>query len=452
MNHLPHLPQPALSALEQLNTAGYEAFLVGGCVRDWLMGREPGDYDITTSATPEQVEAVFAGQRIIETGLKHGTVTVLQEGLPLEITTYRRDVSYSDHRHPDAVCFTPSLTEDLARRDFTVNAMAWSPAQGLVDLYGGRKDLEAGIIRCVGDPDARFTEDALRILRALRFASVLGFDLDPDTAGAALEKRQLLTLVSRERIAVELTKLVCGKQVGRIVTEHWPVLAVPVPELAPMAGFNQHSKYHCYDVLTHCAVAAETAPADRITRWAALLHDVGKPACFTRDERGRGHFYGHAGHSAHLTERILTRLRFDRDTVRRVTALVALHDYPIDPTEGSPARAVKKLLNRLGEEDFFRLLDVKRADALAHAPAYRGRTAACDRLETLARELLAAEACFSLKDLAVNGRDLQALGIPPGPELGRILETLLDAVLSDRLPNQREALLEAARTQVRIEN
>ena len=320
------IPQAALDALEQLNRAGFSAWLVGGCVRDLLMGRTPGDYDITTAARPEQVEAVFAGERIIETGLKHGTVTVLLGGLPLEITTYRQEAAYSDHRHPDAVRFAPSLEADLSRRDFTVNAMAWHPAEGLVDLFGGREDLKAGIIRCVGRPEQRFSEDALRILRALRFASVLGFRLDGETRRAALERRELLSHVSRERIAAELTGILCGKDVRRVVTELWPVLAVPIPELAPMAGFDQRSPYHCYDVLTHCAAAAEAVPPEKTVRWAALLHDAGKPACFTVDEQGRGHFYGHAKQSAHLAETALTRLRFDRDTVRRVTRLVELHD------------------------------------------------------------------------------------------------------------------------------
>ena len=439
------IPQAALSAIEQLNNAGFSAYLVGGCVRDLLMGREPGDYDITTAALPEQVEAVFAGRRIIETGLKHGTVTVLLDGLPLEITTYRQDVSYSDHRHPDAVRFTPKLEDDLSRRDFTVNAMAWHPREGLVDLFGGRADIEGRRIRCVGDPGQRFDEDALRILRALRFSSVLGFAVDPATAKAAFDKRQLLDHVSRERIAAELTKLLCGAEVCRVVTDCWPILAVPIPELAPMAGFDQRSKYHCYDVLTHCAVSCGAVPPEKVVRWTALLHDAGKPACFTLDDQGRGHFYGHAKVSAEIAERVLTRLRFDRDTIRRVRALTELHDCPIDPPEGPPTRAVKRLLGRLGETDFFNLLAVKRGDALAHAPAYRGRTAACDRIEALARELLAQASCMTLRDLAVNGSDLMELGYAPGPALGRTLEGLLDAVLSDRVPNEREALLELAR-------
>ena len=437
------IPRAALTAVAQLNQAGFEAYLVGGCVRDLLMGRTPGDYDLTTSAAPEQVQAVFSGCRTIETGLRHGTVTVLLEGLPLEITTFRTDGGYSDHRHPDSVRFASTLREDLARRDFTVNAMAWHPEKGLQDLFGGRQDLEAGVIRCVGSPSQRFSEDALRILRALRFAAVLGFSLDPATAEAALEQRALLACVSRERIAAELTKLLCGRDMRRVVTACWPVLAVPVPELAAMAGFDQHSRYHCYDVLTHCAAAAEAVPPEKVLRWAALLHDAGKPACFTLDPEGAGHFYGHAKRSAAMAEEILTRLRFDRETIRRVRALVELHDYPIDPPDGSPERAVRRLLSRLGETDFFALLALKRGDALAHAPAFRARAEACSRFESLGRELLQQQACFSLRDLAVRGGDLMELGVS-GPALGALLNRLLEAVMDGRVPNEKQALLRLA--------
>ena len=444
----PNFSPNALAAIRRLNEAGFEACLVGGCVRDALLGHPPGDYDLTTSALPEQVQAVFSGDRVILTGLKHGTVTVLLGGEPLEITTYRREAAYTDHRHPDAVSFTPNLREDLARRDFTVNAMAWRPDGGLIDLFGGQADLARGLIRCVGRPEDRFEEDALRILRALRFSAKLGFPLEEATARAAEEKKDLLSFVSAERIAAELTKLLCGQDMLRVVTGFPSILAVPLPELAAMAGFDQCSRYHCYDVLTHCAVAAAAVPPERIVRWAALLHDAGKPACFTRDGEGNGHFYGHAKKSAEMTERILNRLRFDRDTVRRVTTLVELHDVPIDPPPGDASRAVKRLLRRLGEEDFFRLLDLKRGDAVAHAPKYRGRVGACDRIEALAREILEKEQCFSLRDLAVNGDDLLSLGCPRGPVLGRTLESLLEAVISGAVPNDREALLQLAKKEI----
>ncbi len=465
------VPGAALAALSRLNAAGYAAFLVGGCVRDGLLGRVPGDWDITTSALPEQVEAVFAGERIIETGLKHGTVTVLLEetndrdgcaaawgqaalqpptdgkhtALPLEITTFRTESGYADHRHPDAVAFTPSLTEDLARRDFTINAMAWNCTDGLQDPFRGQQDLNLGIIRCVGEPAKRFGEDALRILRALRFAAQLDFTIDPATAEAAFALRDTLALVSRERIAVELTKLLCGPAARRILTEYWEILAVPLPELAPMAGLDQRCKYHCYDVLEHSAAAVEAVPPEPVSRWAALLHDVAKPACFTVDEAGHGHFYGHAKAGGPLAREILTRLRFDKETVNRVSTLVELHDYPIDPPDGPPETAIRKLIGRLGPEDFFRLLGLKRADSLAHHPDYRDRTAACDRLAALARELLTQPPCFTVRDLAIDGNDLLALGVPRGPEIGLQLNALLEAVLSGTLPNEREALLARAK-------
>ena len=473
-------PDPALEVLRCLRAAGFPAYLVGGCVRDTLLGRVPGDWDITTAALPEQVEAVFAGERIIETGLKHGTVTVLLDGLPLEITTFRTEAAYSDHRHPDAVAFTPSLTEDLARRDFTINAMAWTLENtgdglnaGLQDPFGGQADLEKKLIRCVGDPHKRFEEDALRILRALRFASQLDFTIDPATAAAAHALRDTLALVSRERIAVELTKLLCGPAARRIVVEYWEILSVPLPELAPMAGLDQRNKHHCYDVLEHSAAAVEAVPPEKLLRWAALLHDVAKPACFTVDEAGRGHFYGHAKRGAPMAREIMTRLRFDKDTVNRVAQLVELHDYPIDPpveegsgirdqgsepvgaVSGCPGRAdglrraeeraIRKLIGRLGEADFFRLLALKRADSLAHHPDYHGRTAACDRLAALARELLAQPPCFTVRDLAINGNDLLALGLPRGPEIGRTLNALLERVLAGELPNERERLLAAVK-------
>ncbi|MBQ1409720.1 MAG: HD domain-containing protein [Oscillospiraceae bacterium] len=453
-------PALAREAISRLQAAGFPAYLVGGCVRDTLLGRTPGDWDITTAARPEQVEAVFAGARVIETGRKHGTVTVLLEGLPLEITTFRTESGYSDHRHPDAVAFTPSLREDLARRDFTINAMAWSPEAGLTDPFGGQEDLEKKLIRCVGDPMQRFQEDALRILRALRFSAQLDFMIDPATAAAALTLRHSLALVSRERIAVELTKLLCGPAARRILVEFWEILAVPLPELAPMAGLDQRSKYHCYDVLEHSAAAVEAAPPEPLLRWAALLHDVGKPGCFTLDEAGQGHFYGHPKRGAPMAREIMTRLRFDKGTVQRVATLVELHDYPIDPpVEGQNAeckpqnadairraeeRAVRKLIGRLGEEDFFRLLALKRADSLAHHPDCRGRVAVCARIAALAREILAQPPCFTVKDLAIDGNDLISLGYARGPEIGKTLNALLEGVLSGALPNERESLLAEA--------
>lgn len=434
------LPDYVNNAICRLEGAGFAAYAVGGCVRDSLMGRTPGDYDVTTAALPEQTAAVFAGERVIETGIKHGTVTVLLDGRPLEITTFRIDGDYSDARHPDAVTFTPSLTEDLARRDFTMNAMAWNPRTGLADPFGGAADIANRCIRCVGDPAARFQEDALRILRCVRFSAVLGFTVDPATAEAAREHRALLGRISAERAAEELKKLVCGPDVRRVLLAETDILGAVVPELLPMRGFDQRNKHHIYDVLEHCAAACESIPPEPVLRLAALLHDVGKPACFFTDAEGVGHFYGHAERGAEMTDAILRRLRFDNESRERITELVRRHDIRIEPTE----QAVLRALRRFGAEFFFQLLEIKRADTLAHAPGQKleARMERYAALEALARDAIAREACFSLKDLAVNGRDLIAAGWAPGPGLGEALESLLDAVTDGAVPNEKAALLD----------
>ena len=436
------LPAPVNMALERLQRAGYEACLVGGCVRDLLRGKPPQDYDLSTSALPEQTETVFAGERLVETGLRHGTVTVLLEGMALEITTFRVDGAYSDARRPDAVRFTPSLTEDLARRDFTVNAMAWSPAAGLTDPFGGRADLEAGVLRCVGDPTLRFTEDALRILRALRLSATLDFSIETETGKALRALAPRLRLVSAERVYSELCKLLCGLRAGQVILDWTEVLGVVLPELLPMRGFDQRNRHHCYDVLTHSVKTLEGVPPVPDLRWAALLHDLGKPAAFTLDEKGEGHFKGHPELSAAQTEQILRRLRASRASRETVTELVRLHDRPIEPT----ARAVRRVLSRYGAEFFSRLMQLKRADNLAQAPEYRDRQQLYDRIEALARDILLEKPCLSLRELAVDGNDLAALGIPRGPKLGRTLQALLDGVLDGTLENERETLLRAAQT------
>ena len=433
------LPDYVNTALSRLEDAGFAAYVVGGCVRDALMGRTPGDYDITTDAAPEQTAAVFSGERVIETGMKHGTVTVLPDGHPVEITTFRIDGGYSDARHPDAVRFTRSLEEDLARRDFTVNAIAYSPRRGLIDPFGGAEDIARGVIRCVGDPAVRFREDALRILRCVRFSATLGFAVEAATIAAARDNRALLGRVSAERVAAELKKLVCGPDVRRVVLAETDILGEAVPELLPMRGFDHRNKHHIYDVLEHCAAVCEAVPAEPALRLAALLHDVGKPDCFFTDAEGVGHCYGHAQRGAEMTDAILRRLRLANEERERITELVRRHDMRIEPTAPSVLRA----LRRFGPEFFFQLVQLKRADALAHAPGPKlterlERTAA---LQALAKEALAAEACFSLRDLAVNGRDLLGAGYAPGPAVGRALDALLDAVCDGRVPNEKAALL-----------
>ena len=431
------LPEQVDTALRRLNDAGHEACIVGGSVRDMHMERTPGDYDITTSALPEQTKAVFSGERVIETGLQHGTVTVILDGTPLEITTFRVDGDYTDARHPDSVRFTPSLTEDLARRDFTVNAMACDRHGKVSDPFGGRTDIAAKLIRCVGDPDTRFREDALRILRALRFASVLDFSIEADTAAALFRCKDLLQSVSAERIRDELTKLLCGKAVRRVIMEYVDVLGAVLPELLPQKGFDQHHPCHIYTALEHTAAAVESIPPDPVLRWTALLHDFGKVDCYTLDEEGHGHFYGHPERSVEMGDDILRRLKFDTASRERILLLVKYHDRTIEAT----VPAVKRVLRRLSPEGFDRLILVKRADNFAQGEVLRYRQKEYDTLETIAAGILNEKACFSLRDLAVNGSDLLAAGCVPGKAVGNSLEMLLNAVIDGTVPNDRTALL-----------
>lgn len=434
------LPPQAALALRMLEQAGFEAYVVGGAVRDALRGcGRAEDWDITTSALPQQTEQVFSGFRLIETGLRHGTVTVLLDGVPLEITTYRVDGDYTDHRRPDAVRFTPSLAEDLARRDFTMNALAYNPRCGLVDLHGGAADLAAGVVRCVGQPQRRFQEDALRILRALRFAAVFDLQLEPETAAALRACRTLLRDIAAERVSAELTKLLCGPAAARILRDYGAVIAVVIPELTAMFGFQQHNPHHDRDVWAHTLAVVQASRPKPVARWAALLHDVGKPGCFSRGPDGVGHFYGHAARSAELAEGILTRLRFDSVRRSAIVRLVQAHDQPLVPEE----RAVKRLLNRFGPDLTLELLALHRADTAGQAALCQDRRAVCDRAEALARALIAQQACFSLRDLAVNGRDMLALGLQ-GREVGTALSRCLDAVMDGTVPNERAALLEFA--------
>lgn len=431
------IPDQISRVIERLNRAGYEAYLVGGCVRDALLGNEPKDYDITTSALPEQTEEVFADYPVIETGIQHGTVTVLSDRTPVEITTYRIDSAYTDHRHPESVEFTSSLREDLARRDFTINAMAYHPTQGLVDCFGGQEDLRTCTIRCVGDPEERFREDALRILRALRFSSRYDSPIEPETEKAMRCCAPLLREISAERIASELNGILCGKGVRRILTEETGILGVPIPELLPMQGFDQHNEHHIYDVLTHTAVAVESVPPEKDLRLAALFHDIGKPPCFSLGEDGVGHFYGHAKKSEEIARTVLNRLKYDNATKDTVITLIRYHDMYMEETE----KTVKRMLRKLGPENFRKLILLNRADNMAQNPAYRERQTHYDRLSDLADKILSEEQCFSLKDLAVNGSDLIKEGYRPGPQIGEMLDEVLNLVIDEKLENRKPDIL-----------
>lgn len=434
-----NIPEYVIDLLATLETAGHEAWCVGGCVRDLLRGCAPSDWDVTTSALPEETMTLF-GERALPTGLRHGTVSVKTTGGTVEVTTFRLDGTYSDHRRPDIVTFTHSLEEDLRRRDFTVNAMALDRRGELRDPFGGQEDLANRCLRCVGTADRRFTEDALRILRGLRFAAVLGFSIEEETAKSIYRNRMLLRDIAPERVRVEFFKLLAGPACVPILRSYVDVIGVFWPELLAMVGFDQRNYHHCYDVWEHTLHALETVESDALLRCAVLLHDVGKPRTFTLDEAGVGHFYGHATESEHLADEMLGRLRCANAFRDAVLCLIRWHDRAIQPTEPSVGRA----LRLLGEEDLRRLLAVKRADNLGQAPAYRGRQTEIRAVETVLDQLLTRRACFSLKQLAVNGHDLLELGFS-GPAVGRMLERLLEQVTEGTLPNERQALLLAAK-------
>ena len=431
------------TVLAALREAGFEAHPVGGCVRDRLLGREPADWDICTSARPEETQAVFRDFRCIETGLRHGTLTVLSDGRPVEITTYRTERGYADNRHPDGVEFVQSLMEDLSRRDFTINAMAFAPDGSVVDLFGGRNDLAAGLVRCVGDADLRFREDALRILRALRFAAKLEFSIEPETAWAVRENRGLLQNISPERIFAELKGILAAPGAGRVLREYPEVFFEIIPELAPLRGFDQKSPHHIHDVWTHTTYAVEAVGPDPVLRLTMLLHDVGKPACFFTDEAGVGHFYGHAGAGERMADAILRRLRCDNAARELVLSFVHYHDIQPPQTR----KAVRRLVTKLGPEDTRRLFLCQRADNADRPPRVKTRNLALiAESERLLEEVLAGETCFSLKELAVNGGDILALGVEKGPSVGRVLTELFRLVTEEELPNDRAALLRKAET------
>lgn len=434
------IPRYALDVLQRLNAAGYPAYFVGGCVRDMLLGRIPSDYDITTAALPEQVSALFP--RVIATGLQHGTLTVLTENVPIEVTTYRLESAYSDCRHPDQVEFTTSLHADLARRDFTINAMAYHPAEGLIDYFSGQQDLNAGILRCVGDAAMRMQEDALRILRALRFSTTLGFSIAVPTQQAAHRHRMLLKHVSAERISTEFCKLLCGQNVAQVLLSFFDILGVFLPELLPLQGFLQHNPHHSYDVLTHIAKTVAAAEPQITLRLAALFHDIAKPQCFQLDANGVGHFYEHAKYGADLTSQVLHRLHIDHATLDSVVRLVRWHDTPIVPT----SRAVKRAMNKMTPPLFFQLLELQRADRSAQhdAPA---DLAAIDQAKTIAADILQNNVCFDRKTLAVNGNDLLQAGFTPGKPIGAALALLVNAVIDGQVENTKGQLLDYLKSQ-----
>lgn len=436
------MPKNVDTAINLLQSAGFEAYAVGGCVRDSLLGKTPNDWDITTSAKPENMKSVFADFHCIDTGIKHGTVTVVIDGEPLEITTFRLDGEYEDNRHPKSVTFTSNLGADLGRRDFTVNAMAYSKMTGTVDLFGGQNDLKNKIIRCVGDPDRRFNEDALRILRALRFASALDFEIEEKTAQSLLKNCALLGNISEERIAKELLKLVCGKGAKRILTDFAPVLFEILPELQPMYKNSHDNPHHCYDIYEHTLIAVESIDPEPTLRFAMLLHDCGKPAVKKFDENGVAHFYGHQRISAEISAQILARLKVSNKFRDEILFLVSNHDRweLYENTEKMP-----RYLSKFGLDGVLNLLKVMRADVLAQSPEYRYRLDQIADAKETAKNLAAQKPCLSLSELQINGRTLMDIGIPQGRKLGAVLAQLLDEVIDGVTKNTQEALTTRAR-------
>lgn len=433
-----HIPQGAQIIIHTLQQAGYDAYVVGGCVRDSLLGVEPKDWDVCTSASPSQILYSFCDKRVIETGLKHGTVTIVMDDGQYEVTTFRVDGEYSDNRHPDSVRFVTNVAEDLARRDFTINAMAYNH-NGLIDPFGGNEDLERGVISCVGNPDDRFGEDALRILRAMRFASVYGFSIAEETARSIHQNKDRLMNIAAERIQSELCKMLAGKGILNILLEYSDVMTTIIPELKPCIGFDQNNRFHEFTIYDHIAHAVANYDAtDPVVNVSLLLHDIGKPCCYTEDHNG-GHFYGHGVFSHDLAEKVLTRLRFDNKSRDDILELVLYHDAVIEPTP----KTVRRWLNKVGEKQFMRLLDIRMADILAHRKdTQESRIDRCIALGMMASEIIEQNQCFKLKDLVIDGYDIMNLcDVKEGKDVGRILNEVLDAVISGNLENERPAII-----------
>ena len=429
------LPETIVQIINALEKAGYAAYVVGGCVRDACLGLTPHDYDLCTSALPEQTEDVFRGKKLVLAGKKHGTVGVVTDSGVVEITTFRTEGSYRDNRHPDWVRFVPDVESDLARRDFTVNAMAYSPSRGYADPFGGREDLEKGILRAVGDPEKRFREDSLRILRGVRFAVRYGLTVEPATEKAMLSQAYLMDNLARERVFEELSKLlplVTAVDLQRFAS----ILAAVIPELAPMVGFDQRSPHHAYDLYTHVAQVVAGVPGDLALRWAALLHDIGKVPTFTVDENGRGHFFDHAAKGAEMADAILRRLKAPNALREQVVLLIEKHMLWLQPEK----KLLRRQIGRLGLGTVYQLLSLQHADNTNKGTAKSAETDQYVRILEVLEEIRSEDSCLGLKDLAVNGNDLMQIGFS-GRTIGIMLNWLLDQVMEETLPNEHDVLL-----------
>lgn len=439
------LPGYVADCIRALEDAGFAAYAVGGCVRDSLLGIAPHDYDLCSAALPEQICAVFASFPQIHTGIRHGTVGIVTEGGTVEITTFRAEGDYSDNRHPEWVKFVTEIHEDLARRDYTINAIAWSPIRGYADPFGGRQDLQNQILRTVGEPNTRFREDSLRILRGIRFAARFRLQVEDATQAAMVSQAGLVGNLAWERIYAELCGFLPLAGVEEL-TRFAPVLCQVIPELAPTVGFNQKSPHHAYDVYTHTAHVFSAVPGDLVLRWAALLHDIGKIPTFTQDANGRGHFYGHAQTGAEMADAVLLRLKAPTELRTQVVWLIAQHMYRLTPDR----KLLRRALSRHGGEALHRLLLLQEADMASKGTDEHRGSDHFARVREVLQQLEAEEGRLTLKELAVTGSELMALGLQ-GKAIGQCRNGLLDLVLDEMVPNQREALLEAAKNWIEKE-
>lgn len=434
------MPFQIKELLERLENAGYKAYLVGGCVRDSLMNKVPHDFDIATSALPNETERVFADCRIIETGLKHGTVTVIYKGIGIEITTFRVDGEYLDGRHPESVKFSVNIEDDLSRRDFTINGMAYGLKSGLADPFGGQSDLAAGVIRCIGDPELRFSEDALRILRALRFSARLGFTIEEGTKQSMLRRKKDLRKISKERIFSELQLILCGKDIKRVMLEYHEIFSEVLPPLAQQVGYDQNSKYHNSTLYEHTARAVEASPPEPIMRLVMLFHDMGKPPCRINGENGEGHYHGHADVSARLADELLRELKCDNSRRLTICQIVKYHDYPIDTSR----KHIRRMIAKMGYDIFQYVMLAHIADDSAKADFVLPRREIEREIIKIGEQIFSERQPLTVKDLAINGKDLKEF-IEPSPQMGKILTALLTEVLDETLPNEKSALLNRAR-------
>ena len=436
-----YIPRDVQGIIDKLESHGHSAYIVGGCVRDAIMGRTPHDYDICTSALPDEVLSIFSDRKVIETGLKHGTVTVQGDEDYYEVTTYRVDGEYTDGRHPDEVRFVSDVVEDLSRRDFTINAMAYNKRTGLMDPFHGFDDIKRGLIRCVGNPVNRFSEDALRIMRAVRFAATCGFTIHQDTHEAMLSLRHLLAQVSEERKTSEFCKMLICANVDLLMS-YRDVFATFIPELQKTFDFEQNNPHHIYDVYEHIVHSVVEAPQDLHIRLALMFHDIAKPLTYTEDEAGVGHFYGHASEGAEMSKEIMKRMRMDNDTIAIVSELIASHDM----ATSTSLKTIRRMISKLGENQARRLIAVMRADKLAqseNADTFKNLEV-LDIMESNIDVVKANDECFTLKNLAINGHDLIGLGVKDGKLIGRTLNYLLDVVLAEPEKNAKDILVALA--------